>query len=270
MNYPLFVSDFDGTLLRPDGTVSQATVAAISAYRSAGGIFAVCTGRMLTSILPRLAFLGLHDGVVAAYQGATIAEIATGRLLRDEAFTTSEACSLVARLEEMGVHIHIYTTYALFSNMRDGLLAQYERVCGVKASVPEVPLSVLCRSERIVKVLIMCEKEVQGALFRDCCEKFSEEFFVTCSSPTLIEFMPKGQTKAAAIEFLGKYYGFPKERIAAIGDEKNDLPMLEAAGGRFAVANAAEELKRIATVVPSNAEDGVAYAIRKYAMGEDL
>ncbi len=270
MNYPLFVSDFDGTLLRPDGTVSRETVRAIADYRRAGGIFAVCTGRMLTSILPRLPALGLTEGVVAAYQGATVAEIGTGRLLRDEAFSREAAVSLVARLEEMGVHIHIYTVGALFCNRRDALLAQYEAVCGVKGTVPDVPLSVLCRTERIVKVLIMCEAREQERLFGLCTEKFSREFFVTRSAPTLIEFMPEGQTKAAAIGFLGQYYGVPREKIAAIGDEKNDLPMLGAAGGRFAVANAAQELKKIATVVPSCTEDGVAYALQHYAMGEDL
>ena len=54
MKYPLFLSDFDGTLVRSDGTTSEGNKRAIAAYRKAGGTFAVCTGRMLSSILPRL------------------------------------------------------------------------------------------------------------------------------------------------------------------------------------------------------------------------
>ena len=73
MKYPLFLSDFDGTLVRSDGTVSEGNKRAIAAYRRAGGIFAVCTGRMLSSILPRLKELGIRDKVVV-WAGGRIAE----------------------------------------------------------------------------------------------------------------------------------------------------------------------------------------------------
>ena len=62
MKYRIFLSDFDGTLVRADGTISETNKRAIAEYRAAGGIFAVCTGRMLTSILPRLKELGIRDG----------------------------------------------------------------------------------------------------------------------------------------------------------------------------------------------------------------
>ena len=86
------------------------------------------------------------------------------------------------------------------------------------------------------------------------------------SSGWLVEIMPKGQTKAAAIGFLSEYYHIPREEIAAIGDQENDLPMLAEAGGKFAVANGVDALLRIAQKVPSNEEDGVAYAIEHYVL----
>ena len=61
MKYKVFLSDFDGTLVRGDGTISKRTVEAIEAYRKRGGIFAVCTGRMPSSILPRLQELGIDE-----------------------------------------------------------------------------------------------------------------------------------------------------------------------------------------------------------------
>ncbi len=48
----------------------------------------------------------------------------------------------------------------------------------------------------------------------------------------------------------------------------NDIALLEHAGGKFAVANAAEELKKTATVVASCEEDGVAEAIEIALRGE--
>ncbi len=268
MRYSLFLSDFDGTLVRADGTISKRNVDMIAEYRKRGGIFAVCTGRMLSSIRQRLKELGLEEGLVVAFQGAQIADIATGKLLKDDAFTPEQAMEVVRFLEERGLHVHVYAGEDLYANRRNAMLEAYEKICGVKGIVPEIPLSEMMRANslRVVKALAMCPPEEQRAVKAMLEERFKDEYFITNSSEWLVEIMPKDQTKAAAIGFLGEYYNIPKERIAAIGDQENDLPMIRAAGGKFAVENAVEELKRIATVVPSCEEDGVAYAIEHYAL----
>ena len=75
LNCKLIVSDFDGTLADSENNVGAEVISAIDEYRSLGGIFAVCTGRILPSVLPRLRQIGL-SGLVAASQGSTIADIA--------------------------------------------------------------------------------------------------------------------------------------------------------------------------------------------------
>ena len=271
MKYQLFLSDFDGTLVRSDGTVSETNKRAIARYRNAGGIFAVCTGRMLTSILPRLKELGIEDGLAVAYQGATVADIATGKLLKNDGFEETDALRAVRILEKWGHHIHIYTVDDFYANRNDELLRVYEEICRVKGTVPDMPLSKLVEREhiRVVKVMAVIEPNKRVALAKRLADALGEGYFVTCSSDWLVEVMPAGQDKAAAVRFLAEYYGVPRECIAAIGDQLNDLPLLREAGGKFAVENAEEELKKEATVVPSCEEDGVAYAIEKYAMGEE-
>lgn len=272
MRYPLFLSDFDGTLVRADGTVSEANKRAIAAYRAAGGIFAVCTGRMPGAIVPRLKELGLCEGLVVAYQGATIADIATGRLLKDEGFELPDALRVLKLLEARDLHIHAYTVHTLYCNRRDEALRAYERVCGVHAEVvTDEPLSALFGRTRMraVKLLAMVEPSRRRALMEELRACLGEAFFVTCSADMLVEIMPAGQNKAAAVDFLAAHYAIPRGRVAAIGDQLNDLPMIERAGGKFAVANAEEELKKIATVVPSVEEDGVAYALINYAAKEE-
>ena len=54
INYKLIVSDFDGTLIDDNQKIPQKVRKAISEYVECGGVFAVCTGRMLCSILPRV------------------------------------------------------------------------------------------------------------------------------------------------------------------------------------------------------------------------
>lgn len=267
MKYPLFLCDFDGTLVRRDGSISENNKEAIRRYEEAGGRFVVVTGRMLTSILPRVREFQKR-GLVVAYQGATIADIATGKLLRDECFPKEDALAAVRFLEREGAHIHVYTSDAFYSNRDDALLRRYELTCGVKGVVTE-ELSSLAEELRVVKVLAMTDPSERDVLLSRA-EEALPKLFVTTSSDVLVEIMPKGQSKAAAVYALSSLLQIPTERIAAIGDERNDCPMIEAAGGRFSVRNAAPSLKNKSIVVPSCEEDGVAYALYHYAMGEQL
>ncbi len=269
MKYDIFLSDFDGTLVRSDGTVSEANKNAISAYRARGGVFVVVTGRMLTSILPRLEELGL-GGLAVAYQGSMIADVRTGEVLRCGTFSRDHALRAISYLEKRGYHVHVYTAYTFYSNMDDEALHIYERICGVKGEIePHLSDMVSAKSLDVVKILVMVAPEEREALRIRLTEEFGDDYFVTSSSDALVEIMPKGENKAAAVDFLSEYYHVPREKIAAIGDQLNDLPMLERAGGRFAVSNAEAALKENATVVCSCEEDGVAEAILKYAMGDE-
>lgn len=268
MKYNLFISDFDGTLVRADGTISEHTKEVIAKYRARGGIFTVCTGRMVPSILPRARELGITSGPVIAFQGSVVYDMGTEQVLSSGHFPLQAALPLIRMLEEENLHIHIYTLWHLYTNIRDEMLALYEKVCGVRCEVPDCPLSEFAAREKpdIVKVLVMVEPEKREALRERLSQSLGEEYYVTSSSEWLVEVMPAGENKGKAVTFLSQYYHIPKERIAAAGDQLNDLPMLEAAGGKFAVSNGVEALKRAATVIPSNEEDGVAYALEQYVM----
>ena len=270
MKYKLFISDFDGTLARSDGSVSQRTKEAIARYTAAGGVFAVCTGRMLCSILPRLKELGIESGLVVAYQGAVIADIKSGKLLKNEGFALEDALMVLRLLEEDGRHIHVYADDRFYCNRDDEFLHIYENICGVKGEVIEEPLSDMVASKHmnVTKILSITSPDERKDVREKLSRKLGEKFYVTTSSEWFVEAMPAGQSKASAVDFLGEYYGVPKDEIAAIGDQLNDLPMIERAGGKFTVENGEAELKIGAIAVPSNDDDGVAFAIENYAMGE--
>lgn len=263
MKYDLFCSDFDGTLVRSDGTISERVKEEIARYTAAGGIFTVVTGRMTSSILPRVReFAG--EGIVVSYQGAVISDVKTGALLKNASFAGDGALRAVRLLEEENHHIHVYTSEGLFVNRRDEMLEAYEKICGVKGTVVGEPISEWMerKNSPVVKVLVMIEPERRLSLKDALEKKLGEKYFVTCSNDWLVEIMPKGQDKGSAIRFLSERFAIPKERIASIGDQLNDLPMLEESGGKFAVSNAQKELKDFAVVVPSCEEDGVAFALK--------
>jgi Cof subfamily protein (haloacid dehalogenase superfamily) len=94
-----------------------------------------------------------------------------------------------------------------------------------------------------------------------------EQYEVIKTRDNLLEFMPKGITKAYGISLLAKDLGIEQEEVMCIGDEENDLPMIEYAGIGVAMANAISRVKEIADVVTdSNEEDGVAKVVEKYVL----
>lgn len=270
INYSLIVSDFDGTLRRDAGGISETNARAIREYISNGGIFAICTGRMMSSILPHAQSLGL-ESLLIAYQGALILDLKSGKTLRNIHHSAQEAAQICLVMEKMGLHIHVYDGDNFYTNKNDWLLAEYERICGVKGVLAEEDLSSLVLKKNIEpqKVLAMVEPKDRNAVYNKVTSVLGKNFNVTTSSDALVEVTKMGCEKGDAVRFLAEYYNIPCGKVAAIGDNINDIPMIKAAGLGVAVGNAEEALKEVADVVTcTNNEDAVAHIIKIYGMGE--
>jgi hypothetical protein len=89
---------------------------------------------------------------------------------------------------------------------------------------------------------------------------------------SIVDVLPAGCSKGRAMMDFAQRRGIAREEILAIGDNWNDVPMLEAAGNAVLMANAPEEL-RIAgqkqgwAVGAHHAEDGVAIAVEAALSG---
>lgn len=264
----LIVSDFDGTLLTTRQTVPEDVRRSIDDYVAAGGIFAVCTGRMLASILPQVRSLGLK-GLVAAYQGTVIADIESCRIIRNGGFKLEEAVEICKTLESHGEAINAYADDVMYTTLppENKMLQMYESITGVTARHISGAMSDYVREhalycQKIVSV-VMPDKKLP--LYEYLVKKIGDKYEVTYSAAVLVEVSPRGDNKGEALKFLAEHYGIPIENTVAIGDNLNDLPMIESAGTGVAVMNATEELKEYADdVCPSCDEGGVAHVIKKY------
>jgi hydroxymethylpyrimidine pyrophosphatase-like HAD family hydrolase len=83
---------------------------------------------------------------------------------------------------------------------------------------------------------------------------------------SIVDILPAGCSKGHALLDLARERGVPREEILAIGDNWNDVSMLEAAGSAVLMANAPDDLKEVATrrgwgVGAHHLEDGVAIAV---------
>ena len=270
INCGLIVSDFDRTLLSNSQTVPEKVKTAIDEYIAAGGIFAVCTGRMLTSILPRVRSLGLK-GLVAAYQGTVIADIESGKVIRNGGFELSQATEICKVIEARGEAINAYADEVLYTTLPedDVLLVNYEKSTGVYAKHVNGKMSDFVKENNLYcqKIVSVVTPDKKRGLYEYLSSELGNKYEVTYSAAVLVEVSPKGDDKGAALKFIAAHYGIPIEKTVAVGDNLNDLPMIKAAGTGVAVANAVDEFKVFADDVCASCDDGgVAEVIRKYGL----
>jgi len=272
IKYPLIVSDYDGTLLRSNATVSEETKVKIHEYINAGGKFVVCSGRLLKSVYNEVNKLEL-TGLVGAFQGAVIGELPSEKVLVEGYIPTREAVRICQKCEELQLHTHVYELDVFYTNVVDEQLADYEKLCGVKGvPVLNEPLSALIERKRmhVQKILVLVKQEDKKRVYEVLNEAFGEEFYVTYSAAFLVEITNKKYSKGTALQYIANYYNVPIEKTIAVGDNFNDTPMIFRAGLGIAVANADKRLKQVADVIfeSTNDENAIGKIIEKYGFTE--
>lgn len=268
LNAKLIASDFDGTLLNSEGQISEEVRSAIAQYVCDGGIFAVCTGRMLASILPRVRELGLK-GIVIACQGSVIAEIESGKLIKCGGLNSRDAAEICQKLEASSDFVNAYSGDRLITDIPadNAGLKIYESITGITAEHVDMPVSsyILKNNLTCQKISSLCAPENKQRIYGYMLEGFSGRFDVTYSADVLVEVAPLGNTKGAALEFLADYYGVALKDVVAVGDHLNDLSMIRAAGVGVAVDNATQALKDEADYISvSNDKGAVAKVIKQF------
>ena len=97
------------------------------------------------------------------------------------------------------------------------------------------------------------------------CRQFEAHFSICRSESFLLEIMPKGIDKAAALRELLERVGGRTDELLCCGDGYNDLNMMRLAGISCAPSNAKKPVKQAASfVTKSNDRDGVAHAVVQF------
>lgn len=271
MNDTLYLSDLDGTLLRSDRTLSAYTCAVIDRLVSAGVHFSYATARSIetASKVTR----GIRVALPVIVQNGTfIVDSATKKPLWSAKFTPQEAETIFEAFLRRGLFPIIYAVIDgrnRFSYLRDRCTGpQWEFLLPRIGDSDRRAREIFSEEDALDGDLhyFACISDDEGALLsvKEALEGdfrciFSRDIYT--GAPWL-EVMPESASKAAAARRLKEILGCNK--LVCFGDAVNDLPMFELADERYAVANAAPELKAIATdVIDGNDEDAVAGWLEK-------
>ena len=268
MKYKLAAADLDGTLLDKSSQITDATAAAVKAAEKAGLIFTICTGRAQSSIMGFIKRLGLTSPVIT-YNGAMLIK-PDGDIIFRRDLENADAVEAYEAGAERGSAMVVWSDNKLYFNRMTPLTEFY------KSMYPKAETAVISSTDEIyeivkngiTKIIYVDppEKTAENQAFAD--ERFGGRIAAFRSAPSLLELVHSEVSKGRALLKLAEYYGITREQTVAFGDEKNDIPMIEAAGLGVAMANAVPELKAAADYITlSNAEDGVAAALYKIIAG---
>ena len=258
----LYISDLDGTLLRSDVTLSERTVRTVTELTKAGELISYATARSRTTALKVTAGLTVPLPIVA-YNGVFIVESIGGRILHKCIFSPEDAERIYKAFISRGLSPVIYricgrerysyNALTISPETRDFLDSRH----GDPRDDPMQGDSGILEGEVFYFNCIGSRERLLGA-YEELKGDFEVLFYDDIySGDRWLEIMPAGANKASAALRLKKLLGCG--RMVAFGDSVNDIPLFKAADESYAVANADERLKELATaVIPSNDEDGVA------------
>lgn len=263
----LHVTDLDGTLLNSNSSISEYSKNIINGLVEKGMLFTYATARSLTSA--SVVAKGLSTEIpIIAYNGAFIVEPSDGKILSSNFITEEQKEFLKETFQKNNVSPLVYAyvdgvekvTWRTATE-NEGIRHYLNVRKGDKRFNPltEEEADRLYLGDSFYYTCIGEKEELQPVYE---ALKDNEAFNVLFHQEIYrteywCEILPKKATKANAIAELKKLWGC--DRVVSFGDAENDIPMFEISDECYAVENAVEELKKIATgIIGSNEEDGVA------------
>lgn len=254
-------SDIDGTLLNSSSELTPATRQAIDEVQAAGIPFVIVTARGMQGTFPLLDRTGLVCPVVT-YSGGVIMD-ADRSIIHHHGLTRAQAAEVVAFVEDE----HLDATWSAYSfedwvapDVEDPRIKAEERIVMARARQGTVS-SIEC--DEVQKIMCLCSAGATYEVERRLRERFPK-LAIAQSSPTLIEVMRADTSKANAVRTFCDLYGIDPADALAFGDNYNDVPMLEAVGHGYLMANAPAELAAsYPLIAPSNDRDGIVLTLRE-------
>lgn len=269
--YDFAVTDFDGTIYNSKKEISPKTVEVIKKFIEKGGTFCVCTGRMTAGIIPFLHKYGLNTGYVISYNGAEIANVATGEKVYKNHVSTDNAVKVLQYAEKNGFDILVYPNDKVTVEESNSEKEHYLFMSATKGQVLHSKVSeyMLNNSLTTGKMLFLTggKEAVTKQIMSDLPDVIGKELDFVNSNKYHIDLMNSNVNKGSAIQAFAKMMGLDMDKLICFGDAMNDESMLKVAGLSVVVADGDERLKATCDVVTDACDnDGVAKAMQKYCI----
>jgi len=259
--FDLGAFDLDGTVLRRNLRITQATTSALQSLRERGMRLVVATGRRFEEAREYAGRLGFadHDPVIC-YGGSMVRRM-NGETLLHRTLPGSVGAEALEWAAERDLHARVFVDGRIITSPdTPAALEHLRRYAEPGVSVVDSPADWLRDAEEEpTKLVIVDRPDDIRCWLEEAQNAFAGRLFVTRSLPHYVEVGSLEGTKASALGFLCERWRIEPERVLAFGDADNDIDMLRFAGHGVAVGGMTGEVREAADeIVPNVDEDGVA------------
>jgi Cof subfamily protein (haloacid dehalogenase superfamily) len=262
----LIAIDLDGTLLRSDDTVGAASAAAIAEALAAGVKVVLNTGRAPRETRAIYHRLGLTT-LAITHNGALVTDPVHGEAIFRHVTLPGAVAAGALRIARQVVPGLAAAIEVIDHCVSDPAGPAPHPEANPAARAPGAVSFQALLTQPVTKVRLHGMPAELGGVQLQLLDQLKGQVTFAFSHPALLQVMGPGADKGLGLAYVARYYGVPRQRVLAIGDAPNDLPMLQWAGLSVAVANAWGDVRRaVDFVVAGNDQDGVAEAIRRFAL----
>lgn len=267
----LIAMDMDGTLLNSQQQLTSGTVDALRKAQKQGIKLALCSGRPAGDLAIFSLENGLEDVAFLSLNGTYCLENLLAKPFCNHVMSEKLLADTLAVIQEEEMAFCCYAQNRLVIFPKNG---ENEKTFFLNHTEGLLAPEVLWGEKGLERVLDQgVNKIIPFAKDQESWERAREKLLkvegldVSTSWPLDFELMPLPYGKGTAVSELAQHLGLNASQVMACGDYDNDIGMIEWAEYGVAMANATERIKKAARIQTlSNDEDGVAHAIRTYAL----
>jgi len=269
----LFVTDFDGTLLGSDGTFARCDLEALEALARCGVKTAIATGRSLYSFINSPGADLPVDYVIFSTGAGVVTQpghklmyqvnIASEMVARTLDFLNRTALDFMLHQPVPENHRYVYRRANPDNSDFESRIARYSKF---GHALDSIPLSGFGEASQF---LVVAPRHQSLEALDEVRSGLPGLSIIRSTSPldhqsTWIEFFHPDVSKGKTAAWLASELGINPADTMAVGNDYNDLDLLEWAADSFVVANAPDDLKCRFRQVSSNNDGGVAEAVSRW------
>lgn len=286
--YRLIAIDIDGTLLNSYGEITEKNKEAIKYALNKGIEVVLASGRDPKTMEKISGELGIENYLIAG-NGASVYDIRKEKNIYENFLEVEKALEIIKICKENSIFLSVYTTEGIIteglkynikvfnnenSNKPNRKRTNIEIVKDIYKYVsenkPNILKIIICDESKIIfnniiekmkkvkDVEVLDVEHMSKKIIRIGTEEHGVEYFYT-------EVTNKDANKWSAIQFLIEKLKIKEKEVICIGDNMNDLKMIQNAGLGVVMKNSALEKQKIGDyITEDNNSDGVGIAIYKY------
>lgn len=284
-DFKLLVLDIDGTIITNDRRLTRRTIEAIQRVKAAGIKVTVATGRQHPSAVHIARAIGINAPLISS-DGSMIQDLSTGET---EIYPLDkEKAKRAVKMAEKykGFRVEVFfekTRYHAGEGYKRRLLKKYltpplrhsilgtlyyirDFVCVPVEDKGDIDRTIAAIQEDPLKLAVYGygPPEELVRYRQELSDEFGSEISMTTALTHCVDVLEKGVSKAQGIAVVAEKLGISSEQVITVGDNLNDIEMIQYAGLGVAMGNASQQVKERADyVTATNEEEGLAQFLEK-------